>query len=214
MKKGIFAVLTAVALLATSCGMGMGNTGYGYGNTGYGNTSTTGVLGNVLGSILGNVLLGGYGFDASSLVGNWAYNGASAAFTNQQTLTKAGGVSAANNLITALAPKFQAAGITKKNTSFNFGANNTFNAQVNGIPFNGTYTFNQANGEIALKSAAQALKGNVMKTNNGIALMFDANQMAMMLQKVGKVSNTEAVTAVKQLAKSSDGARVGFELIK
>ena len=216
MKKGFIAILAAVALLATSCGMGMGygNTGYGYGtNTGYG-TSTTGVLGNVLGSILGNVLLGGYGFDASSLTGNWAYNGASAAFTNQNTLTKAGGVNAANSLIQSLAPNFQAAGITKKNTTFNFGSDNTFSAKVNGIPFNGTYTFNQANGEIALKTAAQTLKGNVMKTTNGIALMFDANQMTTLLQKVGQVSNATAVNAVKQLAKSQDGARVGFELTK
>ena len=53
-----------------------------------------------------------------------------------------------------------------------------------------------------------------MKTTNGIALMFDANQMATMLQKVGKVDNATAVEAVKQLAKSSDGARVGFELTK
>ena len=214
MKKSIFAVLTAVALLATSCGMGYGNSGYG--NTGYGTTTggTGSILTNVLGSILGNVLLGGYGLDASSLAGNWAYNGASAAFTNQQTLTKAGGVEAANNLINQLAPKFQAAGITKKNTTFQFGADNTFAAQVHGIPFNGTYTFNQANGEIALKSAAQTLKGNVMKTTNGIALMFDANQMATMLQKVGQVDNATAIEAVKQLAKSQDGARVGFELTK
>ncbi|MBQ4367837.1 MAG: DUF4923 family protein [Muribaculaceae bacterium] len=213
MKKGFIAILAAVALLATSCGMGMGNTGYGYGtNTGYGTGG--GVLGNVLGSILGNVLLGGYGFDASSLAGNWAYNGASAAFTNQNTLNKAGGVTAANNLIQSLAPNFQAAGITKRNTSFNFGTDNTFNAQVNGIPFNGTYTFNQANGEIALKTAAQTLKGNVMKTNKGIALMFDANQMTTLLQKVGKVNNATAVAAVKQLAQSQNGARVGFELTK
>lgn len=213
MKKGFIAILAAVALLATSCGMGMGNTGYGYGtNTGYG--TGTGVLGNVLGSILGNVLLGGYGFDASSLAGNWAYNGASAAFTNQNTLNKAGGVTAANNLIQSLAPNFQAAGITKRNTSFNFGTDNTFNAQVNGIPFNGTYTFNQTNGEIALKTAAQTLKGNVMKTNKGIALMFDANQMTTLLQKVGKVNNATAVAAVKQLAQSQNGARVGFELTK
>lgn len=207
MKKGFIAILAAVALLSTSCL-----------STGYGNTGSTmgsgNVLGNVLGSILGNVLLGGYGFDASSLVGNWSYNGASAAFTNQQALTKAGGVNAANNLITSLAPSFQNMGITKKNTSFNFGSDNSFRAQVHGIPFNGTYTYNKANGEIALKSAAQTIKGNVMKTNNGIALMFDANQMANLLQKVGQVDNKTAVEAVSKLAKSQDGARVGFELTK
>ena len=53
-----------------------------------------------------------------------------------------------------------------------------------------------------------------MKTNNGIALMFDANQMTNLLQKVGKVNNATALAAVKQLAKSQDGARVGFELTK
>ncbi len=34
------------------------------------------------------------------------------------------------------------------------------------------------------------------------------------LQKEGKVSNTAAVQAVSKLAKSADGARVGFELTK
>lgn len=211
MKKGFIAILAAVAVMTTSCFSGLGGSNYGYGTT---TNSTTGVLGNVLGSILGNVLLGGYGFDASSLVGNWTYNGAGAAFTTQQALTKAGGVNAANTLIQSLAPSFQNIGITKKNTAFNFGSDNTFNAQVNGIPFNGTYTYNSANGEIALKSAAQTIKGNVMKTNNGIALMFDANQMTNLLQKVGQVNNKTAVEAVSKLAKSNDGARVGFELTK
>lgn len=209
MKKSFIAIMAAVSLLATGCMTGLGNNGYGT-TTG----STGGVLGNVLGSILGNVLLGGYGFDASSLVGNWNYNGASAAFTNQNALTKAGGVTTANNMIQSLAPQFNSIGITKKNTNFNFGANNTFQAQVHGIPFNGIYAFNPANGEIALKSDAQTIKGNVMKTNNGIALMFDANQMTNMLQKVGKVDNRSAIEAVSKLAKSNDGARVGFELTK
>ena len=34
------------------------------------------------------------------------------------------------------------------------------------------------------------------------------------LKKEGKVSNTEAVQAVSKLAKSANGARVGFELTK
>lgn len=208
MKKSFIAILVALSLVGTSCMTGLGNSGYSTNNT------TGGVLGNVLGSILGNVLLGGYGFDASSLVGNWSYNGASAAFTNQQTLNKAGGVDAANSLINSLTPTYKSIGITKKNTTFNFGADNTFSAQVHGIPFSGTYAYNPSNGEIALKSAAQTIKGNVMKTNNGMALMFDANQMTNMLQKVGHVDNKAAVEAVSKLAKSNDGARVGFELTK
>ena len=85
---------------------------------------------------------------------------------------------------------------------------------MNGIPFSGTYTYNTENGEIALKTATETIKGNVTKTEKGMGLMFDAQQMANILQKEGKVSNTAAVQAVSKLAKSADGARVGFELTK
>ena len=47
-----------------------------------------------------------------------------------------------------------------------------------------------------------------------MGLMFDATQMAHILQKEGKVSNTAAVQAVSKLAKSANGARVGFERTK
>jgi hypothetical protein len=38
--------------------------------------------------------------------------------------------------------------------------------------------------------------------------------MVNILQKEGKVSNKTAVQAVSKLAKSANGARVGFELTK
>lgn len=117
-------------------------------------------------------------------------------------------------MISSLAPTYQNIGINKNNTAFNFGADKTFSAKVNGIPFNGTYTFNEQTGEIALKSGSNTIKGNVTKTNNGMGLMFDAKQMTTMLQNCGKVSNAAAIEAVSKLAKSADGARVGFELTK
>ena len=204
MKKSFIAVLSALAILSTSCLSGLGSSST--------STSTGGLLGNVLGAVLGNVL--GLGFTANDLQGNWSYSAPSAAFTTQQALTKAGGAAAATNLVSSLAPSFNNIGITKNNTYFNFGANNSFNAQVNGIPFNGVYTYNEKNGEISLKSGTQTIKGNVTKTANGIGLMFDANQMVSMLQNVGQVNNATALEAVKNLAKSANGARVGFELVK
>ena len=204
MKKTIFAVLAAGALLFSSCIPGVNNTT----NT----SSNSGLLSGILGSVLGNML--GLGFKSSDLQGNWSYNAPSAAFTSEQALNKAGGAAAVNSMTSSLRSSFNSMGINQKNTSFNFGANNQFSAQVNGIPFNGTYTYNEATGEITLKSGAQTLKGNVTKTANGIGLMFDANQMVTMLQNVGRVSNATAVQAVSKLAKSANGARVGFELTK
>ena len=208
MKKTSLTLHAAVALMVSSCmTTGLGTT-----------TSTTSsnnnVWTNVLGAVLGQVLLGGMTFDQSSLLGNWNYNAPSAAFTTQQALTKAGGNATIANMASSLASNYSNIGINRSNTSFSFLEGNQFSAKVNGIPFSGTYTYNPQNGEIALKTSTETIKGNVTKTEKGMGLMFDAMQMANILQKEGKVSNTAAVQAVSKLAKSANGARVGFELTK
>ena len=207
MKKTYLTLLAATALMMSSCF-----------STGLGTTSTTNsnnnVWGNVLGAVLGQVLLGGMTYDQSGLLGSWNYNAPSAAFTTQQALTNAGGSATIANMSSSLASNYNNIGINRNNTSFSFLDGNKFSAKVNGIPFSGTYTYNAQNGEIALKTATETIKGNVTKTEKGMGLMFDSVQMANILQKEGKVNNTAAVQAVSKLAKSADGARVGFELTK
>lgn len=207
MKKTILTLLAASTMLLSGC----------Y-TAGLGTTPTTNssgdVLTSVLGAVLSNVLFGGSLFDQSSMLGSWNYNAPSAAFTTQQALTNAGGNATVNNMTSSLASNYSNMGINRTNTSFSFLAGNKFSAKVNGIPFNGTYTYNAQNGEIALKTATETIKGNVIKTQNGMGLMFDSKQMVNILQKEGKISNTAAVQAVSKLAKSADGARVGFELTK
>ena len=201
------ALLAAMTLMLSSCL-----------STGLGTTSTTNstssVLGSVLGSVLSNVLFGGMTYDQSGILGSWNYNAPSAAFTTEQALTKAGGSAAVANIASSLATNYSNIGINRNNTSFSFLEGNKFSAKVNGIPFSGTYTYNPQNGEISLKTAKETIKGNVTKTEKGMGLMFDSMQMANILQKEGKVSNKAAVQAVSKLAKSADGARVGFELTK
>jgi hypothetical protein len=207
MKKTSLTLLVAVALMMSSCM-----------TSGLGTTSSTGsnsnVWGNVLGAVLGQVLLGGMTYDQSGILGSWNYNAPSAAFTTQQALTRAGGSATIANMSSSLASNYNNIGINRNNTSFSFLDGNKFSAKVNGIPFSGTYTYNAQNGEIALKTATETIKGNVTKTEKGMGLMFDSKQMTNILQKEGKVSNIAAVQAVSKLAKSADGARVGFELTK
>ena len=207
MKKTTLTILAALALVMSSCM-----------TTGGGTTSTNGsnanVWGNVLGAVLGQVLLGGMTYDQSGILGSWNYNAPSAAFTTQQALTRAGGSATIANMSSSLASNYNNIGINRNNTSFSFLDGNKFSAKVNGIPFSGTYTYNAQNGEIALKTATETIKGNVTQTEKGMGLMFDSKQMTNILQKEGKVSNIAAVQAVSKLAKSADGARVGFELTK
>jgi hypothetical protein len=207
MKKTILTLTAAMTLVLSSClTTGLGTTS--------GTNQTSSVLGSVLSSVLANVLFGGMTLDQSSLLGSWNYNAPKAAFTTEQALTKAGGTATVANLASSLANNYNNIGINRSNTSFSFLAGNKFSAKVNGIPFSGTYTYNPQNGEIALKTATETIKANVTKTEKGMGLMFDSVQMANILQKEGKVSNTAAVQAVSKLAKSANGARVGFELTK
>jgi len=210
MKKTILTLSAAMTLLLSSCmTTGLGTTG---------TTSTTNsssdVLGSVLGAVLSNVLFGGSLFDQSSMLGSWNYSAPSAAFTTEKTLTKAGGNATVANMTSSLASNYNNIGINRNNTSFSFLAGNKFSAKVNGIPFSGTYIYNPQNGEISLKTSTETIKGNIIRTAKGMGLMFDSTQMVNILQKEGKVSNIAAVQAVSKLAKSADGARVGFELTK
>lgn len=207
MKKSTLTILTALSLMLSSCfgtGMGTNSTASNSGN----------VWGSVLGSVLSAVLLGGNTYDQTGILGSWSYNAPSAAFTTQQALTNAGGTATVSNIASSLASNYSSIGINRNNTSFSFQEGNKFSAKVNGIPFNGTYAYNPQNGEISLKTASETIKGNVTKTEKGMGLFFDSTQMANILQKEGKVSNTAAVQAVSKLAKSANGARVGFELTK
>ena len=203
MKKTILTLFAAVALLMSSCM-----------TTGMGTTSTANssndVLTNVLGAVLTNVLFG----NQAGILGTWNYSAPSTAFTTQKTLTNAGGNATVANMNSSLASNYNNIGINRSNTSFSFLADNKFSAKVNGIPFSGTYVYNSQNGEISLKTSTETIKGNVIRTAKGMGLMFDSTQMVNLLQKEGKVSNTAAVQAVSKLAKSADGARVGFELTK
>ena len=203
MKKTFLSLFVATTLMLSSCmttGMGTTSTP----------TSSTDVLSSVLGAVLTNVLFGGQ----SGILGSWNYTAPSTAFTSEQTLTRAGGTAAVANINSSLANSYNSIGINSSNTSFSFLDGNKFSAKVNGIPFSGTYVYNAQNGAISLKTATETLKGNVIKTQRGMGLMFDATQMVNLLQKEGKVSNAAAVQAVSQLAKSANGARVGFELTK
>ena len=206
MKKTIMTLFAAMTLMLSSCM----TTGFGTAGTTSTTSSSNDVLGSVLGAVLSNVLFGGQ----SGILGSWNYVAPSTAFTSEQTLTKAGGNAAIANINSSLASSFNSIGINSSNTSFSFLAGNKFSAKVNGIPFSGTYAYNAQNGEITLKTSTEAIKGNVIKTQKGMGLMFNATQMANILQKEGKVSNTTAVQAVSKLAKSNNGARVGFELTK
>ena len=206
MKKTIMTLFAAMTLMLSSCM----TTGFGTAGTTSTTSSSNDVLGSVLGAVLSNVLFGGQ----SGILGSLNYVAPSTAFTSEQTLTKAGGNAAIANINSSLASSFNSIGINSSNTSFSFLTGNKFSAKVNGIPFSGTYTYNAQNGEIALKTSTETIKGNVIKTQKGMGLMFNATQMANILQKEGKVSNTTAVQAVSKLAKSTNGARVGFELTK
>ena len=88
MKKTVLSLFAAMTLMLSSCmtaGMGTTSTP----------TSSSDVLGSVLGAVLSNVLFGGQ----SGILGSWNYTAPSTAFTTQQALTNAGGTAAVPALL-------------------------------------------------------------------------------------------------------------------
>ena len=142
MKKTVLSLFAAMTLMLSSCmTAGMGTTSP--------PTSSSDVLGSVLGAVLSNVLFGGQ----SGILGSWNYTAPSTAFTTQQALTNAGGTAAVANMNSSLASSYNSIGINSSNTSFTFLDGNKFSAKVNGIPFSGTYVYNAQNGAISLNGS-------------------------------------------------------------
>lgn len=230
MKKIILPIITAVALIASSCGGLMGNgTGLGLGGLGTGTGTNTGLgggLGNVLGNVLGglanantansllNMVIGGVKISQDQLVGTWYYSAPGCAFTSDKLLAKAGGAVAAGQVKEKLQSVYNSVGISSNNTAFAFDANGKFQANIKGIPLSGTYTYDPSTCAIKMKATLLTLTGYVTRTTNGMALTFESKKLLTVFQAATALTGNSTLSTVGDISKQFDGVRVGFELSK
>ena len=180
-----------------------------------GNTSgSTSSAGSIIGGLLNNVIGSGTFSKEDLCAHTWKYSKPGCAFTSENLLAKAGGEIAASKVEEKLSTYYNKFGFSSSNTQFTFTTDGNFSAQIDGKPWQGSYTFDEKTHAIQLKGLLLSASGYATKTTNGISLLFDQKKLLNLIKMLSAFKGSSTLSAVGTIANSYDGMRVGFELTK
>ena len=180
-----------------------------------GNTSgSTSSAGSIIGGLLNNVIGSGTFSKEDLCAHTWKYSKPGCAFTSENLLAKAGGEIAANKVEEKLGTYYNKFGFSSSNTQFTFTTDGNFSAQIDGKPWQGSYTFDEKTHAIQLKGLLLSASGYATKTTNGISLLFDQKKLLNLIKMLSAFKGSSTLSAVGTIANSYDGMRVGFEMTK
>ena len=176
--------------------------------------ATTTSIGSIISGLLNNVIGSGTFSKADLCAHTWKYSKPGCAFTSENLLAKAGGEIAANKVEEKLSSYYNKFGFNSSNTQFTFTTDGNFSAQIDGKPWQGTYTFDEKTHAIHLKGLLLSASGYATKTTNGISLLFDQKKLLNLIKMLSAFKGSSTLSAVGTIANSYDGMRVGFEMTK
>ena len=180
-----------------------------------GNTSgSTSSAGSIIGGLLNNVIGSGTFSKEDLCAHTWKYSKPGWAFTSENLLAKAGGEIAASKVEEKLSTYYNKFGFSSSNTQFAFTTDGNFSAQIDGKPWQGTYTFDEKTHAIHLKGLLLSASGYATKTTNGISLLFDQKKLLNLIKMLSAFKGSSTLSAGGTIANSYDGMRVGFEMTK
>lgn len=209
------ATTTANNAAATNTGSTIANVLGGLLGVATGNTSgSTSSAGSIISGLLNNVIGSGTFSKADLCAHTWKYSKPGCAFTSENLLAKAGGEIAANKVEEKLSTYYNKFGFNSSNTQFTFTTDGNFSAQIDGKPWQGTYTFDEKTHAIHLKGLLLSASGYATKTTNGISLLFDQKKLLNLIKMLSTFKGSSTLSAVGSIANSYDGMRVGFEMTK
>ena len=176
--------------------------------------ATTTSIGSIISGLLNNVIGSGTFSKADLCAHIWKYSKPGCAFTSENLLAKAGGEIAASKVEEKLSTYYNKFGFSSSNTQFTFTTDGNFSAQIDGKPWQGTYTFDEKTHAIQLKGLLLSASGYATKTTNGISLLFDQKKLLSLIKMLSAFKGSSTLSAVGTIANSYDGMRVGFEMTK
>ena len=180
-----------------------------------GNTSgSTSSAGSIISGLLNNVIGSGTFSKEDLCAHTWKYSKPGCAFTSENLLAKAGGEIAASKVEEKLSTYYNKFGFSSSNTQFTFTTDGNFSAQIDGKPWQGSYTFDEKTHAIQLKGLLLSASGYATKTTNGISLLFDQKKLLNLIKMLSAFKGSSTLSAVGTIANSYDGMRVGFEMTK
>ena len=176
--------------------------------------ATTTSIGSIISGLLNNVIGSGTFSKEDLCAHTWKYSKPGCAFTSENLLAKAGGEIAASKVEEKLSTYYNKFGFSSSNTQFTFTTDGNFSAQIDGKPWQGTYTFDEKTHAIQLKGLLLSASGYATKTTNGISLLFDQKKLLNLIKMLSTFKGSSTLSAVGSIANSYDGMRVGFEMTK
>lgn len=176
--------------------------------------ATTTSIGSIISGLLNNVIGSGTFSKAELCAHTWKYSKPGCAFTSENLLAKAGGEIAASKVEEKLSTYYNKFGFNSSNTQFTFTTDGNFSAQIDGKPWQGSYTFDEKTHAIHLKGLLLSASGYATKTTNGISLLFDQKKLLNLIKMLSAFKGSSTLSAVGTIANSYDGMRVGFEMTK
>lgn len=176
--------------------------------------ATTTSIGSIISGLLNNVIGSGTFSKADLCAHTWKYSKPGCAFTSENLLAKAGGEIAASKVEEKLSTYYNKFGFNSSNTQFTFTTDGNFSAQIDGKPWQGSYTFDEKTHAIHLKGLLLSASGYATKTTNGISLLFDQKKLLNLIKMLSAFKGSSTLSAVGTIANSYDGMRVGFEMTK
>ena len=176
--------------------------------------ATTTSIGSIIGGLLNNVIGSGTFSKEDLCAHTWKYSKPGCAFTSENLLAKAGGEIAASKVEEKLSTYYNKFGFSSSNTQFTFTTDGNFSAQIDGKPWQGSYTFDEKTHAIQLKGLLLSASGYATKTTNGISLLFDQKKLLNLIKMLSAFKGSSTLSAVGTIANSYDGMRVGFEMTK
>lgn len=176
--------------------------------------ATTTSIGSIISGLLNNVIGSGTFSKEDLCAHTWKYSKPGCAFTSENLLAKAGGEIAASKVEEKLSTYYNKFGFSSSNTQFTFTTDGNFSAQIDGKPWQGTYTFDEKTHAIHLKGLLLSASGYATKTTNGISLLFDQKKLLNLIKMLSTFKGSSTLSAVGSIANSYDGMRVGFEMTK
>lgn len=189
------------------------------------NTTTTsatttagesGGLASLIGNVLGAVLGASNTLTEADLVGTWNFQSVDCVFESENLLMKAGGEVAAAQIETKLNETFSKFGVVSGACSFTFNNDNTYSAQVSALPMNGQYALDADNKKLTMTYLAGlgTMTPNIVKTGNKISLLYEADKLLAIAQKLAAMSGNTSLQTLADLASQYDGLMIGLELQK
>lgn len=170
--------------------------------------STGNIITNLISQFAGDITT-----SEVTMTGTWAYNKPCVQFESENALTQAGGAVIAEKVESKLASIYKTVGIKSGTLTFTFDGKGNVTYGVGSFKRTGTYVFDKSDKTVTITTnTGVAIKTYVTVVGSEMALTFDGTKFLTLMTTLG--SKFQMLGTVVSIAKSYEGMKVGFKLLK